>query len=53
MVITAIPAQAEEGGQIAWNPETGTPTPGESVAEAVGICGEAKELDREKFPGKS
>ena len=35
MILTAVITEAEEGGFIALNPETGTTTQGESVEEAM------------------
>jgi predicted RNase H-like HicB family nuclease len=53
MTLTAILTPAEEGGFVALNPETGTTTQGESVAEAVTNLKEATELYLEEFPLKS
>ena len=50
MTLTAVLTPAEEGGFIAFNPETGTTTQGESVAEAVSNLREATELYLEEFP---
>lgn len=50
MVLTAALIPAEEGGYVAFNPETGTTTQGESVQEAVSNLREATELYLEKFP---
>ena len=41
---------AAEGGFVAFNPETGTTTQGESVPEAVSNLREATELYLEEFP---
>lgn len=38
------------GGYVAFNPETGTTTQGESVAEALENLREATELFLEEFP---
>ena len=53
MTLTAILTSAEEGGYVALNPETGTTTQGESVAEALANLKEATELYLEEFPLKS
>lgn len=50
MLLTAVLIPAEEGGFVAFNPETGTTTQGESVAEAIGNLREAAELYLEEFP---
>ena len=50
MLLTAVLLPAEEGGYVAFNPETGTTTQGESVAEAVTHVREATELYLEEFP---
>ena len=50
MTLTAVLTPAEEGGFIAFNPETGTTTQGESVAEAIANLREATELYLEEFP---
>lgn len=50
MRATAILTPAEEGGFIAFNPETGTTTDGETVEEAVANLREAVELFLEEFP---
>ncbi len=50
MLFTAVLLPAEEGGYTAFNPETGTTTQGESVAEAVSNLREATELYLEEFP---
>jgi predicted RNase H-like HicB family nuclease len=44
MQITAVLNPAEEGGYIAFNPETGTTTQGETVEEALANLREAVEL---------
>ena len=41
---------AEEGGYVAFNPDTGTTTQGESVEEALANLREATELYLEEFP---
>jgi len=50
MTLTAVLTPAEEGGFVALNPETGTTTQGESIAEAVANLREATELYLEEFP---
>ena len=50
MQLTDVLTPAEEGGYVAFNPETGTTTQGESVAEAVENLREATELFLEEFP---
>lgn len=50
MTLTAVLIPAEEGGFIAFNPETGTTTQGESVPEAIANLQEATELYLEEFP---
>ena len=50
MLLTAVLLPAEEGGYVAFNPETGTTTQGESVAEAVTHVRVATELYLEEFP---
>ena len=50
MVLTAVLLPAEEGGFVAFNPETGTTTQGESVTEAISNLREATELYLEEFP---
>ena len=49
MLLTAVLTAAEEGGFIALNPETGTTTQGETVAEAVLNLKEATSLYLEEF----
>jgi predicted RNase H-like HicB family nuclease len=50
MTLTAVLTPAEEGGFVAFNPETGTTTQGESVSEAISNLREATELYLEEFP---
>ena len=50
MLLTAVLIPAEEGGFVAFNPETGTTTQGESVPEAIDNLREATELYLEEFP---
>jgi predicted RNase H-like HicB family nuclease len=44
MQITAVLNPAEEGGYVAFNPETGTTTQGDTVEEALANLKEAVEL---------
>jgi predicted RNase H-like HicB family nuclease len=44
MQITAVLNPSEEGGYVAFNPETGTTTQGETVEEALANLKEAVEL---------
>ncbi len=53
MLFTAVLIPAEEGGFVAFNPETGATTQGESVPEAVANLREATELYLEEFPMQS
>ncbi|HVU34467.1 MAG TPA: type II toxin-antitoxin system HicB family antitoxin [Opitutaceae bacterium] len=50
MTLSAVLTHAEEGGFVAFNPETGTTSQGESVDEAVANLREATELYLEEFP---
>ena len=50
MQLTAVLTQAEEGGFIALNPETGTTTQGETIDEALKNLQEATALYLEEFP---
>ncbi|MEI8039667.1 MAG: type II toxin-antitoxin system HicB family antitoxin [Verrucomicrobiota bacterium] len=50
MILSAVITEAEEGGFVAFNPETGTTTQGESFDEAVANLREATELYLEVFP---
>lgn len=45
-MLTAAP----EGGYVAFNPETGTTTQGETIEEALANLREATELYLEEFP---
>jgi len=49
MLLTAVLTAADEGGFIVLNPETGTTTQGETVAEAVRNLKEATSLYLEEF----
>ena len=53
MTLTAVLTPAEEGGFVAFNPETGTTTQGETVTEAINNLREATELYLEEFPFES
>ena len=50
MQLTAVLTQAEEGGFIALNPETGTTTQGETINEALLNLQEATALYLDEFP---
>jgi predicted RNase H-like HicB family nuclease len=50
MQVTAVLTHAEEGGFIAYNPETGTTSQGESIEEAIANLRMAVELYLEEFP---
>ncbi|MFV1994937.1 MAG: type II toxin-antitoxin system HicB family antitoxin [Verrucomicrobiales bacterium] len=52
MVLSAVITDAEEGGFVAFNPETGTTTQGETRDEAVANLQEATALYLEEFPQK-
>ncbi len=49
MELTAVLTQAQEGGFVALNPETGTTTQGETVEEAVANLKEATALYLSEF----
>ncbi len=49
MELSAVLTLAPEGGYIAFNPETGTTTQGETVEEALANLREATELYLEEF----
>ncbi len=53
MQVTAVLTHAEEGGYVAFNPETGTSTQGETVEDALANLTEAVELYLEGDPIKS
>ena len=53
MILSAVITEAEEGGYVAFNPETGTTTQGETFDEAVNHLREATQLYLEVFPIKS
>lgn len=50
MELSAVLIPAPEGGYIAFNPETGTATQGETVEEALANLSETRELYLEGFP---
>lgn len=50
MILSAVITEAEEGGFIAFNPETGTTTQGETRDEALANLREATVLFLEEFP---
>ena len=50
MQLTAVVSEAPEGGFVAFNPETGTTTQGETVEEALTNLKEATELYLEESP---
>ena len=52
MQATAVLTPAEEGGFVAFNPETGTTTQGETIEDALANLREAVELFLEEFPIK-
>jgi predicted RNase H-like HicB family nuclease len=52
MLLSAVITEAEEGGFIALNPETGTTTQGESLEEAMENLKEATSLYLQEFPMK-
>ena len=52
MQVTAVLTPAEEGGYIAYNPETGTTSQGETVEDALVNLREAVELYLEEAPLK-
>ena len=53
MIFSAVITEAEEGGYVAFNPETGTTAQGETFDEAVSNLREATALYLEVFPMKS
>jgi predicted RNase H-like HicB family nuclease len=50
MELSAVLTPAPEGGYVAFNPETGTTTQGETVEDALSNLREATELYLEEFP---
>ncbi len=52
MLLAAVITEAEEGGFVALNPETGTTTQGETQEEAMENLKEATSLYLQEFPMK-
>jgi len=50
MELSSVSMPAIEGGYVAFNPETGTTTQGETVEEALANLREATELYLEEVP---
>lgn len=50
MELSAVLTPAIEGGYVAFNPETGTTTQGESIEDALKNLQEATELYLAEFP---
>ena len=50
MTLAAVLTPDPKGGYVAYNPETGTTTQGETAAEALANLKEATELYLEEFP---
>jgi predicted RNase H-like HicB family nuclease len=50
MELSAVLTPIPEGGYVAFNPETGTTTQGDTVEEALANLREATELYLEEFP---
>ncbi len=50
MILTAVLTPDPEGGYVAYNPETGTTTQGDSIPEALANLKEATDLYLEEFP---
>lgn len=50
MILSAVITEADEGGFVALNPETGTTTQGETFDEAMKNLREATSLYLEEFP---
>lgn len=50
MELSAVLSPAAEGGYVAFNPETGTTTQGETLEEALANPREATALYLEEFP---
>jgi predicted RNase H-like HicB family nuclease len=53
MTMTAVLTPDPEGGFVAFNPETGTTTQGDTIFEALANLKEATELYIEEFPLES
>lgn len=52
MQVTAVLTHAEEGGHVAYNPETGTTSQGDAIEDALANLREAVKLYLEEFPMK-
>ncbi len=52
MLLTAVITEADEGGFIVLNPETGTTTQGETYQDAIQNLKEATSLYLDEFPMK-
>lgn len=52
MQVTAVLTPSEEGGFVAYNPETGTTSQGDTIEDALVNLREALELYLEEFPLK-
>lgn len=50
MQVTAVLTPAEEGGFVAYNPDTGTTTQGDTLEEALANLREAVEVYLGEFP---
>jgi predicted RNase H-like HicB family nuclease len=50
MTLTAILTPDADGGFVAFNPETGTTSQGESISEALANLKEATDIYLEEFP---
>lgn len=50
MELSVVLTPAPKGGYVAYNPETGTTTQGDTVEEALANLREATELYLEEFP---
>jgi predicted RNase H-like HicB family nuclease len=52
MQVTAVLTPDEDGGYVAYNPETGTASQGDTIDDALSNLREAVELYLEEFPFK-
>jgi predicted RNase H-like HicB family nuclease len=52
MILTAVLTPDPDGGFVAYNPETGTTTQGDTLPEAICNLKEATELYLEEFPSE-
>ena len=50
MTLSAVLTPAPEGGFVAFNPETGSTSQGETIEEVIANLSEATELYLEEFP---